>query len=121
VPARVLEVGGDEADPFVARKGALGDGEERRVQVDAGARGLREPFQQPGGDAAGAAGEVEHAGRGADQRLDHVEHDREALLAVGQVPLLLPVPALLPGLPVGAGRGRVHVRHRLITPPSRCT
>ncbi|GGV84458.1 hypothetical protein GCM10010228_62300 [Streptomyces massasporeus] len=64
-PVGVLEVGGDQTDPVVAREGALGDGEERRVEVDTGAGGVREAGEQPGGDAARAAGEVEDARGGA--------------------------------------------------------
>jgi hypothetical protein len=111
-PVGVLQVGGDEGDAVVAGEGALGDGEEGRVEVDAGADGVGEAGEEAGGDGAGSAGEVQDARGGTDECLDHVEHDAEAFLAVGHVPLLLAVPALLPRLPVGSGRGDAGVGHR---------
>jgi hypothetical protein len=49
-------------------------------------------------DRARAAGQVEDPGRGAGHGLDEVDQGAEALLAVGQVALLLAVPRELPAL-----------------------
>src|SRR5690606_409218 len=101
---RVGQVGGDEPHPVVPGEVPFGDGEQGRVDGDARGAGLGEALEQPVGDAAGPAGEVEDVGLGAAERLHHVERDAEAFLAVGHVPLLLAVPAVLPCLPGGLVR-----------------
>ena len=81
-----------------------------RVEVEHRHLGVGPAGQRPQADRAGAAGQVEHARRPvADDRLDRVEHRREAVLPVRHERLLLPVPALLPGAHIQVVRS--HAAH----------
>src|SRR6202042_1681235 len=69
--------------------------------VDADARGVRQPVEQPDGQRAGTAAQVEHDRvRAAGALGDRIDQGGEPVLAIGQARLLLAVPALDP-LPCG--------------------
>ena len=103
-PAGVAQVVLDDAQaaPVVAH--GPGQPEQGRVGVDRDDLGRRDPVQQAQGERPRAGAEVEDERvRPLGGRLDEVGDDGEALLAIGQVPLLLAVPALEPLAGIGGG------------------
>ena len=96
-PAGLPQIQVDEAQPGPAGVRSLAQRQRHGVGVDTDDGGTRQPVEQPDGQRAGAAAQVE------DQRVrapgplfDRVDQGREPVLAIGQALLLLEIPACDP-------------------------
>jgi hypothetical protein len=96
-PAGFAQVQVNKTEPGPAGVGGLAQRQRHRVGVDADDGGARQPVEQPDGQRAGAAAEVEDQRvRAPGSLFDRVDQGREPVLAIRQALLLLAIPALDP-------------------------
>ena len=94
------QVGVHEVHSRVALEGAPADRQQHWVGVDGHDLRIWQAVEHPPAEGAGSAAQVEHPGCVAGEHLQRSDDRGEALLTVGDVQLLLRVPAPQPFQPL---------------------
>lgn len=90
-----------------ANHGPPGHFQQERVQVEPDHLRLGPVPQRAGRDRTRSAGQIHQPCGRSDDLLDDLQHGGELLSAIGQIPGLLVIPTLQPGLPIDL----LHLRH----------
>ena len=110
-PVRPAQVGVHHLE--ACRRGRAGEGQQNRIGVDADDRGVGQPREHAQRERCRPAGQVENPRARAGGRLEQVDEDLEALLAFGQIRLLLGVPAIEPRGRHTHSSSLRHLRYRI--------